>query len=66
MLQSGDLVAKNMGKLSEITQVFIQSVDEITQDINQINNAVQNINHVTQKNKQNIDLLGKEVEKFRM
>ena len=66
MLQSGDLVAKNMGKLSEITQMFIQSVDEITKDINQINNAVQNINHVTQKNKQNIDLLGKEVEKFRM
>ena len=65
MLKSGDLVAKNMEDLTGITQIFTRSVDEIAHDINQINNAVQNVNQITQKNEQNIELLHKEVEKFR-
>ncbi|MGP1437975.1 MAG: methyl-accepting chemotaxis protein [Treponema sp.] len=66
MLKSGDLVAKNIAKLSEITQVFNKSVDEISQDIVEIDDAVKNVNHITKKNRQNIDLLRQEVEKFRI
>ena len=65
ILKSGDLVTKNMEDLSEVTQIFTKSVDDIIKDINKINNAVQNVNQTTQKNKQNIELLRKEVEKFR-
>ena len=66
MLNRGEVVTQNMKNLANITEVFVRAVDEITNDIAQINIAAQNVNSITQKNKQNIDLLKGEIEKFRM
>ena len=46
----------------EISHIGV--VKEITSDIGQINDAVQNVNHITQKNTQNIDILKTEIKNF--
>ena len=66
MLTRGEIVTENMKNLANITEVFVKAVDEITNDIAQINGVAQNVNAITQTNKENIDLLKEEVEKFRM
>lgn len=64
MLQRGNVVRNNIKRLSEITDIFTDSVKEITSDIAHIDDAVQNVNHITQKNKQHIESLKKEIKNF--
>ena len=66
MLKRGDIVSSNIKRLSEITCIFGDSVKEITADIGQIDDAVQNVNHITQQNKQNIDSLKAEIKNFEL
>ena len=64
MLQRGNIVRNNIKRLSEITDIFTDSVKEITSDIAHIDDAVQNVNHITQKNTQHIESLKKEIKNF--
>ena len=55
-----------MRKLDNLTRVITDSMNEMAAGAVQINNAVQEVNEITQKNKQSIDCLVKEVEKFKV
>lgn len=66
MKTRGDIVVKNMKDLSKITDLFSKSVEEITKDISRIDEAVQNVNDITQKTEKNIKILKKEVSMFRI
>ncbi len=52
--------------LSDLTRAITDSMNEMATGAIQINNAVQEINEITQKNKQNIENLAFEVKKFKV
>ena len=66
MLKGGEEVAKEMTKLDELTRVIASSMNEMAAGSVQINNAIQEINGITHKNKQSIEGLVKEVKKFKV
>ena len=66
MLRGGEGVAKEMRKLDDLTRVIADSMNEMASGAVQINNAVQEVNEITQKNKQSIEALAEEVKKFRV
>jgi len=53
-------------KLNDLTRVITDSMNEIAAGAVQINNAVQEVNEITQKNKHNIESLVAEVNKFKV
>ncbi|UTC67090.1 MULTISPECIES: methyl-accepting chemotaxis protein [unclassified Treponema] len=66
MLKGGENVAEEMRKLDELTRVITDSMNEMASGAIQISNAVQDVNNISQKNKQSIDNLSKEVGKFKV
>ena len=66
MLKGGEGVAGEMHRLDELTRVIVASMNEMAQGAVQITNAVQDVNEITQKNKASIDILVKEVKKFKV
>ena len=66
MLRGGEGVAKEMRKLDDLTHVIADSMNEMASGAVQINNAVQEVNEITQKNKQSIENLANEVSKFKV
>ena len=66
MLIGGENVAQEMHKLDELTRVIGEGMNEMAAGTVQINNAVQEVNEITQKNRQNIENLVKEVHKFKV
>ena len=54
-----------MRKLDDLTRLITDSMNEIAAGALQINNAVQEVNEITQKNKMSIDSLTDEVKKFK-
>ena len=66
MLKGGEGVAAEMRKLDDLTRIITDSMNEMATGAVQINNAVQEVNEITQKNKQNIEALVAEVNKFKV
>ena len=66
MLKGGEGVAQEMRKLDELTHIITDSMNEMAAGAVQINNSVQEVNEITQKNKQSIEGLASEVAKFKV
>ena len=66
MLKGGEGVAAEMRKLDDLTRIITESMNEMASGAVQINNAVQEVNRITQKNKKSIENLVKEVGKFKI
>ena len=66
MLKGGEGVAEEMRKLDSLTHVITDSMNEMSAGAVQINNAVQEVNQITQKNKRSIENLASEVSKFKV
>ena len=66
MLKGGEGVAEEMQKLDGLTRVITESMNEMASGAIQINNAVQEVSEITQKNKHSIESLAEEVGKFKV
>ena len=66
MLKGGEGVAEEMQKLDGLTRVITESMNEMASGAVQINNAVQEVSEITQKNKRSIENLASEVSKFKV
>ena len=55
-----------MQKLDGLTRVITESMNEMASGAVQINNAVQEVNAISQKNKESIQNLAEEVSKFKV
>ena len=66
MLCGGNGVAEEMRKLRDLTHIIADSMNEMAVGATQINNAVQDVHEITQKNKRSIEDLAKEVKKFKI
>ena len=66
MLKGGESVAEEMRKLDDLTRIITDGMNEMAAGAVQINNAVQEVNDITQKNKRSIENLTKEVGKFKV
>ena len=66
MLKGGEKASQEMQKLDNLTCVITESINEMASGAAQINNAVQEVNAITQKNKRSIENLAEEVSKFKV
>ena len=66
MLKGGQGMSMEMQKLDDLTHVITMSMNEMAAGVIQINNAVQEVNELTQKNKRSIASLADEVGKFKL
>ncbi|MGP1440184.1 MAG: methyl-accepting chemotaxis protein, partial [Treponema sp.] len=66
MLRGSEGVAKEMEKLDGLTRIITDSMNEMSAGAMQISNAVQEVAGISQKNKQNIEGLVKEVARFKV
>ncbi|MGP1576978.1 MAG: methyl-accepting chemotaxis protein [Treponema sp.] len=66
MLKGGEGVAEEMQKLDSLTRIITESMNEMASGAVQINNAVHEVNEITQKNKSAIERLAGEVSKFKV
>ena len=66
MLKGGEGVAEEMQKLDGLTRVITDSMNEMASGAIQINNAIQEVNEITQRNKRSIENLAEEVGKFKV
>ena len=65
ILQNVKNVVKGVHKLNDAAHAITDSMNEMTSGTEQINNAVVEVSEITQKNKQSIENLAKEVGKFK-
>ena len=66
MLKGGESVAEEMHKLDDLTRIITESMNEMASGAVQINNAVQEVTEITQRNKRSIENLADEVGKFKI
>ena len=66
MLKGGEGVAGEMRKLDNLTRVITYSMNEMASGVMQINNTIQDVHEITQKNKRSIENLAAEVGKFKV
>ena len=66
MLRGGEGAVQEMHKIDELTRVITDSMNEMASGTIQINNAVQEVNEMTQKNRKSIEKLAAEVGKFKI
>ncbi len=66
MLKGGEKAAKEMAILDDLTRVITGSMDEMTSGASYINTSVQEVNQITQRNKESIAGLAAEVSKFKV
>ena len=66
MLKGGESVAEEMRKLDDLTRIITDGMNEMAIGAAQINNAVQEVNNITQQNKRSIENLTDEVGKFKV
>ena len=66
MLKGGEGVAAEMQKLDSLTRIITDSMNEMASGAVQINNAVQEVSEITQRNKRSIENLAQEVSKFKV
>ena len=66
MLKGGETAAGEMRKLNDFTGIMSERMNNIAEGAVHINSAVQEVNMLTQKNKQSIERLAAEVGKFKV
>ena len=66
MLKGGEGVAQEMRKLDDLTRIITDSMNEMAAGAVEINNAVQEVREITQKNKHSIESLAEEVRQFKV
>ena len=66
MLKGGESVAQEMHTLDNLTRVITDSMNEMASGAIAINNAVQEVHEITQKNKRSVEGLANEVSKFKV
>ena len=66
MLKGGESVAEEMQKLDDLTRRITDSMNEMASGAVQINNAVQEVATISQKNKRSIAELTAEVAQFKI
>ena len=66
MLQGSERAAEDMHRLDSFTNIVTSSMNEMADGAMQINNAVQEVHAIAQKNKQSIKNLAGEVAKFKV
>ena len=66
MLQGSEEITKEIEKLNGVSQVITDSMNEMATGALQITNAVQEVANLTEKNKDNIELLVIEIKKFKI
>ena len=66
MLKGGEGAVQEMHMLDELTRTITASMNEMAAGAVQINNSVQEVNEMTQKNKQSIKNLAGELSKFKV
>ena len=66
MLKGGEGAASEMQKLDSLTRIITDSMNEMASGAVQINNAVQEVSEITQRNKRSIQNLAQEVSKFKV
>ncbi|PIE97470.1 MAG: methyl-accepting chemotaxis protein [Treponema sp.] len=66
MLKGGEQVATKMRLLDELTEGITESMNEMANGAVQINNSVQSVYNLTQKNEESIKNLSEEVNKFKV
>ena len=66
ILRSGNAAANEMSKLGNLTEIISNSVNEIAAGSEQITKAVQEVNEITAENKQSIETLATEINKFKI
>ena len=66
MLKGGEGVAHEMQKLDGLTNTIAASMKEMAAAAVQINNAIQGVKEITNKNKRSIENLAQEVSKFKI
>lgn len=55
-----------MRKLNNLTEAIKESMNNMSNGVSQINNAVQEVNSLAQQNKRSIENLASEVKKFKV
>lgn len=66
MFNSSKTVFTEMEKLNNLTRIIKDSMEEMAQGAVQINNATEEVREIAEKNKQSIQNLVREVEKFKI
>ena len=66
MLKGGEGVAEEMRKLDALTRVITDCMNEMAAGTTQINNAVQEVNELTQQTKRTIETVVGEISKFKV
>ena len=66
MLKEGAQVSGEMRKLDDLTKTITSSMSSMASEAVHINNAVQEVNTITQQNKQAVVGLAAEVNKFKI
>ena len=66
MLKGGEGISAEMRKLDGLARVIMESMNQMASAAVQINNAVNEVNEITQKNKVSIQNLAEEVGKFKV
>ena len=66
MRKGGESVAGEMRKLDDLTRIITDGMNEMAAGAVQINNAIQEVNNITQQNKRSIENLTEEVGKFKV
>ena len=66
MLKDGTHVTGEIRKLDGLTKIITDNMNAMAHEAVQINNAVQEVNAITQQNKDTIESLSAEVGKFKV
>ncbi|MDR0443842.1 MAG: methyl-accepting chemotaxis protein [Treponema sp.] len=66
MIAESKTVQKQSGDLKRITADVAGSMDEMTQNADQISDAIVRVREISQENKENINLLGTEIARFKV
>ncbi|MGP1575973.1 MAG: methyl-accepting chemotaxis protein [Treponema sp.] len=66
MLQGGEGIAQQIQKLTDLTHLIADSMNEMSASAVQITHIIEDVNAISQKNKVSIDALGEVVKKFKV
>jgi len=66
MLSSSNLVSSEMKRLATMADSISESMTKMSTGTEEINSAVQEVNHLTQRHKETTDALIKEIRKFKI
>ncbi|MGP1459395.1 MAG: methyl-accepting chemotaxis protein [Treponema sp.] len=66
MFNNGTRTAKEMKTLNDLTDTIARKMNEMTDDIHNINNAIQEVHETTQKNTGTIQKVVQEVDEFKL